>query len=297
MKILVIGSTGQLGTDLVKVLGSGHEVVGLTHRDIEVSDYNSCLILKGYRPDVVVNTAAFHRTDQCEEEPLKTFQVNAIGARNVAIISRDIGAITVYISTDYVFDGSKGSPYTEYDTPSPLNTYGISKLAGELYTRQNPEHYIFRVASLFGATGASGKGGNFIETMITKAKNNEPISVVDDMWMSPTYTKDAALTIKRVLELRLPYGVYHAANRGYCTWFQFAQEIFKHVGIDADLKPIKTDQLQMKARRPRFSALESIKLREYGIKLRGWEGALRDYLIEKGHIHPPDREGTEASEA
>jgi len=285
MKIAVIGSTGQLGTDLVKVLGTSHEVIGLTHRDIEVSDYNSCLTLKEHQPEVVVNTAAFHKTDQCEDEPLKAFQVNALGAKNVATVSREIGAITVYISTDYVFDGLKGSPYTENDTPNPINTYGISKLAGELYTKQNPKHYIIRLASLFGVAGASGKGGNFVETMIAKAKKNEPISVVDDMWMSPTYTKDAASIIKKVLELKLPHGIYHVTNKGYCTWFQFAEEIFKLAEINADLKPIKTHQLQTKARRPRFSALESIKLQEYGIKVRDWKQALYDYLMEKGHIH------------
>jgi len=284
MRIVVIGSTGQLGTDLVKVLKNDHEVIGLTHRDIEVSDYNSCLILKEHKPDVIVNTAAFHKTDQCEDEPLKAFQVNALGAKNVTTISREIGAITVYISTDYVFDGSKDSPYIENDTPNPINTYGISKLAGELYTKQNPKHYIFRVASLFGMAGASGKGGNFVETMITKAKKNESISVVDDMWMSPTYTKDAASIIKKVLELKLPFGIYHATNKGYCTWFQFAEEIFKLAGINADLKPIKTYQLQMKAKRPLFSALESVKLQEYNIKVRDWKQALHDYLVEKGHI-------------
>lgn len=284
MKIVIIGSTGQLGTDLVKILQDDNEVIGLTHNDIEVSDYKSCLILKELKPEVIINTAAFHKTDQCEEEPLKTFSVNAIGAKNVATISKEINAITVYISSDYVFDGSKKEPYTEEDTPNPINTYGISKLAGELYTKQNPKHYIIRVASLFGVAGASGKGGNFVETMIKKALNKEVINVVDDMWMSPTYTKDAALIIKKILKANVPYGVYHATNKGYCTWFQFAQEIFKLTGLTPIIKPIRTDQLQMKAKRPRFSALESVKLPKYGIQTRRWEEALKEYLIEKGYL-------------
>lgn len=284
MKIVIIGSTGQLGTDLVKILQDDNEVIGLTHNDIEVSDYKSCLILKELKPEVIINTAAFHKTDQCEEEPLKTFSVNAIGAKNVATISKEINAITVYISSDYVFDGSKKEPYTEEDTPNPINTYGISKLAGELYTKQNPKHYIIRVASLFGVAGASGKGGNFVETMIKKALNKEVINVVDDMWMSPTYTKDAALIIKKILKANVPYGVYHATNKGYCTWFQFAQEIFKLTGLTPIIKPIKTAQLQMKAKRPRFSALESVKLPKYGIQTRRWEEALKEYIIEKGYL-------------
>ena len=284
MKIAVIGSTGQLGTDLMKTLNVDHELVGLTHQDIEIADYDSCLILKKHQPDIVINTAAFHKTDQCEEEPLKTFSVNAIGAKNVAIISKEIAATTVFISTDYVFDGLKKEPYTEDDVPAPISTYGISKLASEHYTRQNPKHYIVRIASVFGKAGASGKGGNFVETMITKAKKNETITVIDDMWMSPTYTKDAASILKRILELQLPYGTYHATNKGYCSWYQFAQEIFQLTGLNPVLKPVKTDQLSLKARRPRFSALTSTKLSSYNIEPREWTEALRAYLIEKGHI-------------
>jgi dTDP-4-dehydrorhamnose reductase len=285
MKIAVIGSTGQLGTDLAKALHGEHEVVRLTHKDLEVTDFNSCLILKEHHPQAVINTAAFHKTDQCEDEPLKTFSVNAIGARNIATITREMGATTVFVSTDYVFDGSKNEPCTEDDTPNPINTYGISKLAGELFTKQNPKHYIARVASLFGVAGASGKGGNFIETMIAKAKKNEVISVVDDMWMSPTYTKDAALTIKQILEKALPSGTYHATNQGYCTWFEFASQIFKETGLNPTLKPIKTGDFPAKAPRPRFSALKSTNLPKYGVKVRDWKEALHDYLTEKGHIN------------
>ena len=284
MKIAVIGSTGQLGTELMKTLNDDHELVGLTHQDIEVADYDSCLILKEHRPDIVITTAAFHKTDQCEEEPLKTFSVNALGARNVALVSKEIAATAVFISTDYVFDGSKKKPYTEDDVPAPINTYGISKLASEHFTRQNPKHYIVRIASVFGAAGASGKGGNFVETMITKAKKNETITVIDDMWMSPTYTKDAASILKGILELQLPFGVYHATNKGYCSWYQFAQEIFQITGLNPTLTPIKTEQLSLKARRPRFSALTSTKLSRYNIEPREWKEALRAYLIEKGHI-------------
>ena len=284
MKIAVIGSTGQLGTDLVKILGAEHEVIGLAHKDIEVSDYGSCMILKKHQPDVIVNTAAFHKTDKCEEEPLKTFSVNVLGARNVALISEAIGAADVYISSDYVFDGLTKEPYTEEDVPAPINTYGISKPAAEHFTRQNSKHYIIRIASVFGVAGASGKGGNFVETMISKAKNNEPITVIDDMWMSPTYTKDAASIIKEIAENQLPYGVYHATNKGCCSWYQFAEQIFQFTGLIPDLTPTKTEQLTMKAKRPRFSALKSIKLPKHGIEVPTWQEALREYLIEKGHI-------------
>jgi dTDP-4-dehydrorhamnose reductase len=284
VRIAVIGSTGQLGTDLMKTLREKHEVIGLTHQDLEVTDYNSCLILKENRPDIIINTAAFHKTDQCEDEPLRAFSVNAVGARNVAAVSVEIEATATFISTDYVFDGSEKEPYTEDDAPNPINTYGISKLAGELFTKQNPRHYIVRLSSLFGVAGASGKGGNFVETMITKAKRNEPLSVVNDMWMTPTYTKDAARTIKEIIEKRLPFGIYHGSTKGSCTWFQFAEEILRLAGLKATLKPIDTSQQQAKARRPVFSALRSTKLPAYGIQAREWKEALADYLVEKGHL-------------
>ena len=284
MKIAVIGSTGQLGTDLIKTLEHRHVVIGLTHKDLEVSDINSLMILKEHKLDVVINTAAFHKTDQCEVEPLKTFSVNALGARNISIITKEIDATDVYISTDYVFDGKKKEPYTEEDIPAPINTYGISKLAAEYFTKQNPKHYIIRIAGVFGKAGASGKGGNFVETMIKKAKNNEPIAVIDDMWMSPTYTKDASSIITRIAEKQVPYGIYHATNKGHCSWYQFAEHIFRITGLNPNLTPIKTEQLAMKAKRPRFSALKSIKLHKYDLEMATWQEALCKYLIEKGHL-------------
>jgi dTDP-4-dehydrorhamnose reductase len=200
------------------------------------------------------------------------------------MISKEIDSTVVFISTDYVFDGSKNDSYTEEDTPCPLNTYGISKLAAEFFIRQNPKFYIIRIASVFGVAGASGKGGNFVETMIKKAKNNETMSVVDNIWMSPTYTKDAALIIKGILEYNLPFGIYHATNKGYCSWYEFAKEIFRILDLNPILKPIKADPNYGLAKRPRFSALRSTKLSDYELESRKWKEALYAYLIEKGHI-------------
>jgi dTDP-4-dehydrorhamnose reductase len=263
VRIAIIGAMGQLGQDLVKALQPEHEVSGLNHQNIEVTDVNSFSILRAQKPDVIINTAAFHKTDLCEDDPAKTFSVNAIGPKNIVALSKEIEATTVFISTDYVFSGSKSEPYTEKDIPEPINTYGISKIAGEFFTKQNSRHYILRVASLFGAAGTSGKGGNFIETMLAKAKQNDPITVVDDMWMSPTYTHDAAEAMKQIVT-KLPFGTYHVTNKGQCTWFQFAQEIFKLTRLTPVLKGIKTRQMQTKAKRPINSALTSVKLPKYG---------------------------------
>jgi dTDP-4-dehydrorhamnose reductase len=284
VKVALIGSTGQLGQDLAKAFQPTHEVIGLTHAEIEVTDRNSFQFLRERKPDVIIDTAAFHKTDVCEDEPLKAFSINAVGPKNVAEFSKEIGATSVFISSDYVFSGNKKQPYTEDDVPDPINTYGISKLAGELFTRMNPKHYVFRVASLFGAAGSSGKGGNFVETMLGKAKRNEAITVVGDMWMSPTYTNDAALTMKEILKRQLPFGTYHLTNSGQCTWFEFTQEIFRQTGLSPNLKQILTSQNPTKAARPLYSVLKSAKLPKYGLEARDWQLALHDYLVEKGHI-------------
>lgn len=282
MRIAVIGASGQLGSDLVKVFD---DIIPLTHKDIEVTNLASCEILKELKPDVVINTAAYHKTDECEENPEKTFLVNSVGARNVALVCKEIGAIDMYISTDYVFDGSKEEPYTEDDIPDPINVYGVSKYAGEILTKYIcDKHYIIRVSSLFGVAGASGKGGNFVETMIKKSKSRDKLNVVNDITMSPTYTKDAAIAIKEIIFNKLPYGIYHVTNDGSCTWYEFAKAIFKIAGINAKLNPITSDKFLTKAKRPKNSALSIEKIKSYGINMRHWKDALRDYLKERRHI-------------
>ena len=284
MRVAIIGATGQLGSDIVKVFSD--KAVPLSHADIEVKNLFSCIkALKEHSPDVVINCAAYVRVDDAEDFAEEAFAVNAVGAKNVASACEQIGAANVYISTDYVFDGTKSDPYIESDLPNPINAYGLSKYAGEIFTRNySSKFYIIRVSSLYGAKGARGKGGNFVETMIKKAKNGEEIKVVDDMIMSPTYTRDAAEMIKNIVEEKLPYGIYHVTNSGYCSWYEFARAIFELTNLNAELSPIKTSQLSLKARRPLFSALTSIKLEEHGLRMRDWKAALQDYLKEKGHL-------------
>ncbi len=289
----IIGSTGQLGSDISNVFGK--EALPLSHDEIEVKDINSCRkALKD--ADTVINCAAYVKVDDSEDHPDEAFMINAIGARNVAIVCNEEHLKNVYISTDFVFDGEKEEPYNEDDDPNPINTYGLSKYAGEIFTRNYCSRpYVIRSASLYGTKGARGKGGNFVEWMIKKANNNEIIKVVDDVVMSPTYTKDIAKMIKNIIEKELPYGIYHVTNQGYCSWFDFAKKIFEFLDIkplqglrgrgaephNAKLFPIKPDELNRKARRPKFSALESTKLKKYGLEMRSWEDALKDYLRER----------------
>lgn len=287
MRIVIIGANGQLGSDLVKVFtGTKHEIVPLTHADIDVTKFElSEKVLKNIQPDIVINCAAYVRVDDAEDNAYRAFGVNAFGARNIAKICAELNSTLMHISTDYVFDGRKKKPYTEDDVPNPVNVYGNSKLAGEYFVRNIMEkYYVIRSSSLFGAAGASGKGGNFVETMKKKAQSGEEIRVVDDMVMSPTYTRDAAGMIRDILMKELPSGSYHVANSGYCSWYEFARAIFDALDIDANLLPIKTSALRTKAKRPMFSALVSVRLKKYGLEMPCWKEAFRNYLIEKGYL-------------
>jgi len=283
MKVAIIGANGQLGTDLVKVFGD--IAIPLTRKELDVTDKDTLKILEEFKPDVVINTAAYVRVDDAEDEADKAFQVNAVGALNVGRITNKINAINVYISTDYVFDGSKDTPYTENDIPNPINVYGASKYAGEILTKCScNKYYIIRVSSLFGVAGASGKGGNFVETMIKKGEAGKELNVVNDIKMTPTYTKDAAIAIKKIVEKNLPYGLYHVTNDGVCSWYDFAKAIFEMLGMDVKLNPITSDKFPTKAIRPRNSSLSIKKLRSFGIDIRHWKEGLKDYLLEKGHL-------------
>ena len=284
MKVAIIGANGQLGSDLVKAFGE--EAIPLTRRDLDVTDPESLKILKELKPDVIINTAAYVRVDDAEVEVEKAFQVNAIGALNIANVCNEINAVNVYISTDYVFDGAKGEPYEEEDIPNPINVYGLSKYIGEVFTRiYSKDFYIIRVASLYGKVGARGKGGNFVDFMIRMAKNGEEIKVVDDMFMSSTYAKDVSRMLKRFLDLDLEikpaFGFYHIVNEGYCNWYDFTRELFSILGWDVEVKPIKSSELKRLARRPSFSALKNNKLDDLGLRMRNWKEALKDYLMEE----------------
>jgi dTDP-4-dehydrorhamnose reductase len=291
MRVAVIGSTGQLGTDLVEVLEkSGHYLVfPLSHAEIECTDTASVTrILASIRPQVVVNCAAFVRVDEAENRREETFRVNALGALYVARTCAELNAVCVYISTDYVFGGAKGEPYTEEDKPSPINVYGVSKLAGENRVAQTcPRFLIVRMASLFGKAGARGKGGNFVETVIAKAVAGERLKVVNDVRMSPTYAYDAAWALEKLLQ-RQATGVFHLANSGACSWYEFARGILDLSGLKADLRAVSSTKYPTKARRPKDSSLRSTRLYSQLKKnLRPWEEALKAYLVEKGHIPAP----------
>ncbi|MCC7572400.1 MAG: dTDP-4-dehydrorhamnose reductase [Candidatus Methanofastidiosum sp.] len=283
-KTAIIGSNGQLGSDLSKIYGE--DAVNLTRKEIEVTDFSMCRkVLGKINPDVVINCAAYVKVDDAEIYPLEAFSVNSIGAKNIAMVSEELNSTNVYISTDYVFDGRKGTPYTEDDLPNPINVYGMSKYLGECLTQcYSRKYYIFRVSSLFGKAGSSGKGGNFIETMISTAERNEEIKVVDDIFMSPTYTKDAAFLIKSLIEKNPEFGIYHLNNSGQCSWYEFATEIFKIMNLNPDIQKIDSKDLDRKAERPIFSALNNQKLQKLGVCPKDWKSGLISHLQGEDYL-------------
>ena len=270
--ILVIGANGMLGHDLMKTFTG--DVRGVDIDDIDITSVDSVRrMLLTLKPSMIINAAAYTDVDGCESNREIAMKVNGQGVRNLATITQQIEAKLVQISTDYIFDGGKGSPYIEDDTPNPLSVYGESKFAGELNARINPDHLIVRTQWLYGLHGK-----NFVETMLRLAGEREEVSVVDDQVGSPTWTVDLAAAIRSLLENGCR-GTYHAANTGFCSWNEFAAAIFTEAGIKMKVNPLTTRELGRAAARPLYSTLDCAKLaRDTGVKLESWRNALKKYL-------------------
>ncbi len=283
MKILLIGADGQLGTDFRKV-APPNEVIPLTISDIDITDRSRTIeAIKKHKPDVVLNTSAYHKVDDCEEHDQEAFAVNAFGVKNLCLACRETDSALVHVSTDYVFDGTKGRPYTEADCPNPGTVYGISKLAGELYVRyMMKKYFIVRTCGLFGVAGCLGKGGtNFIENMLKLASQKKQLRVVRDEIVGPTYTLDLAAKIDQLIRTQ-HYGLYHITNSGQCSWYDFAKSIFELTGTKIDLQPATSAEFKAKARRPAYSVLAHENLKKIGLDdMRTWDKALEAYLKEK----------------
>ena len=270
--ILVIGANGMLGRDIMDLVGDRGRGVDIDGIDITSLEYTE-RVLTAIRPSVVVNCAAYTDVDGCESNRETAMQVNGEGVAHLAMATRTIGARLVQVSTDYVFDGAKGTPYLEDDAPHPLSVYGESKLAGEMNAIFNPDHLIVRTQWLYGLHGK-----NFVETMLRLGAERNELSVVDDQIGSPTWTVDLAHAILALIEKGC-HGVYHAANEGYCSWNAFAQAIFQETGMPVTVNAMTTEQLNRPARRPLLSPLDCGKLaRDCGYRPQPWRDALRSYL-------------------
>lgn len=293
MKVAVLGANGQLGNDVAAAFKSaGNEVVSLSHQHMEVSSKESVAeALQNIKPDVVINTTAFHNVDKCEADPALSFAVNATGARNLAQVTDAMGATLFHISTDYVFDGSKNAPYVEQDSPLPLNVYGNSKLAGELFVRtMNPRHFVVRVSALYGKNPCRAKGGlNFVETMLKLAREREVLRVVDDEFVTPTPTAQVAQQLV-AMSGTTNYGLYHATAEGSCSWYEFARAIFDMTGTRIRLERATPGEFPAKVPRPKYSVLENSALKRQSINVfTHWQEGLKQYLAQRDQPAPADR--------
>jgi dTDP-4-dehydrorhamnose reductase len=276
MKVLITGSLGMLGTDLMAVFKPVHDTAGLDLPDFDITFPEQCLAtVTALRPDVIINAAAFTRVDDCETHEKEAFQVNGYGAGNLARAAASIGALFVHYSTDYIFDGLKNEAYREGDAPNPQSAYGKSKLLGETLIRRECEnHLIIRTSWLFGPNGP-----NFIRTIISAAKKGAPLRVVHDQRGSPTYTKDLAQWTLQMIDAGCR-STYHVTNSGSCTWFELASRAVEWAGIEGiSIAPVTTAEFPRPAKRPANSILANARLNQDGLPImRSWQIAAREYI-------------------
>jgi len=278
MKILILGSCGMLGHELIEVFKGKHELTLWDRDEIDIADKDDVTKkIFDLNPDIVINAAAYTAVDDAESNNEIAYKVNGYAVGYLSSVCKEINSLLIHFSTDYVFDGQSKSGYDEnYQAENPLNEYGKSKLLGEkMIADINPRYYLVRTSWLFGKSGK-----NFIETMIKLALEGKELKVVNDQIGSPTYAKDLALKIKELVESKRPYGIYHITNSGTCSWYDFAKEIFKLANLNPGIRPVGTDQFPAPAKRPGYSILINTKLPN----LRSWQEALKEYLVETGRI-------------
>jgi dTDP-4-dehydrorhamnose reductase len=282
LSIAIIGADGQLGMDLQRSL-SAHRVTALTYKDVDILDPGQTAEkLAAAKPDWVINAAALTNVDWCEANDVKAFQVNALGARHVALSTPE-GARVLQVSTDYVFDGRKKAPYEEEDSPAPLNVYGITKLAGEHYVRSSHErHYILRTSGLYGTHASWGKKRNFADAILSLAAEKDEVRVVCDEVLTPTFTEDLAEQIRVLVASEAPPGIYHATNGGECSWHEFARAVLEISGRPGRIEKTTAAEWNAPARRPAYSVLRNAALERLGLDVMPvWKDALRRYLSKK----------------
>ncbi len=277
MRVMLTGGRGQLGIDLARVLKESHEIIALDKEQLNVCDASAVVTkMQEVSPDIVIHTAAFTKVDEAEQQPVRAFHTNAMGSRNIAIAAELYHAKLIYVSTDYVFDGKKGLPYNETDDPNPINVYGISKYAGELFIQSiHKQAFIVRTSWLYGGDVCN----HFVRKIMQAAKQSKMIKVVTDEIGSPTYTYDLAEFINRLMVTE-QYGIYHATNQGACSRYEFAIAVLQESALDdVTVLPITTDLFRLPALRPKYSILDHQAIRSQGlVDLPPWRDALTRYM-------------------
>jgi len=288
MRILITGSKGQLGKQIINILNERKSEIGkipveyekaeIIAADVTELDISDFIAVKNFfleaKPDLVINCAAYTNVDGCEGDEDTAFRINALGPRNLALASEEIGAKLIHISTDYVFNGEGSVPFREYDLPQPVSVYGKTKLSGENYVRElSSRYFIVRTAWLYGY-----EGKNFVYTIMKAGREKGVLTVVDDQRGNPTNAEDLAHHLLK-LGVTEEFGTYHCTGAGECSWFDFASKIIELSGIQCTVKPVTSAEYASAARRPAFSSLDNMMLRcTIGDEMRNWEEALRMFI-------------------
>jgi dTDP-4-dehydrorhamnose reductase len=280
-RILLFGGGGQLGTEIRRLWQTG--IVSPSHGEVDITNAAAVeAAIEASGPDAVVNCAAFHHVERCEQEPHNAFAANALAVNAMAERCASRGIVFVTFSTDYVFDGAAGRAYTENDTPHPLNAYGVSKLAGELLVqRLQSSAYVIRTCGVYGTRTSTTKGYTFIDKIVALARAGEPVRVVTDQVVSPTYAVHLAQAVAQILEAGAPPGLYHAVNQGAVSWYDYASEALRVAGVDCEIERTSTKDWNSLVRRPAFSALENAKLNSLGISMPDWRAGVAAYLRDR----------------
>jgi dTDP-4-dehydrorhamnose reductase len=282
MKIAILGSKGQLGQAVCRLgLKRGHDIVSYSREVLDVSDSAKCILeLKKIKPDIVINCAAYHVVPECEKNPELAFKINTVAQKELASISKNLGAKIVYISTDKVFDGRMGKPYGEGDKTNPIQMYGLSKLAGEIATlNYNKKSYVIRTNGIYGGTSGSRiKKGNFVLYILNQAKNKRDLEISSDQYANFVYADDLAQAIFDLLDVNADYGIYHLVNDGYESWANFAKEIVKLSKLKLKIIPVDRSGVYSGIPTPTFCVLDISKAKKAGIKISSWRNGLKRYL-------------------
>lgn len=283
MKVAIIGGNGQLGSDLMEVFSQKYDAIALNHNDIEVTDIDNVKsVLTTVKPDVVINTSAYHNVPLCEQNPDTAFAINGKGALNLAKICSETNTKLVHYSTDYVFDGSKQKPYVETDYCNPLNVYGITKLSGEhAVLNYASKPFVVRVSGIYGKIPCRAKGGNFVTTMLKLAKEKPEVRVVNDEVLTPTPTSEIAENTLHLVGTDA-YGLYHMTSEGSCSWYEFAKTIWEVLELKTPLHPTSVKEFMSPVKRPFYSVLENKHLNEINCNfMKDWKSSLIHFLKTK----------------
>ena len=284
MKALITGANGQLGSTFVRVLGKSYEVVGTVRDELDIAnDLSVRTVVSEVRPDLILNCAAYNEVDSAERCAEPALAVNAFGVQSLALMASECHATLVHFSTDFVFDGNTSAPYSEDDGPNPQSVYAASKLLGEWFAAQTPRHYVIRVESLFGGVTSltNESRGSSLDFLADALLKNETVRAFTDRVVSPSYVNDVVDATSEILTRELSSGLYHCVGSGCASWVDIVTALASQLETEAPIQKITLENIDLPAKRPKFSALSNKKLADAGVAIPSWQDAVRRYANER----------------